>query len=144
MSTLLNQLSLTLLFSSTLYLYALNDPIIESSGNLTFAPYNVAYPLLDKQAASVGFDTTVNKWDLIFDFTKGETKDNYQFLDPSQFKIITKEIEGFEEKPVLVFPYPQKYGGSLADDANEGLANYNEGMLAFSITTSANDAAKKV
>jgi len=66
-----------------LYLYALNDPIIESSGNLTFAPYNVAYPLLDKQAASVGFDTTVNKWDLIFDFTKGETKDNYQFLDPS-------------------------------------------------------------
>jgi hypothetical protein len=32
----------------------------------------------------------------------------------------------------------------LADDANEGLANHNEGMLAFSITTSANDAAKKV
>lgn len=93
-------------FSTTLYLYALNDPIIESSGNLTFAPYNVAYPQLDKQAETVGFDTTVNKWDLIFDFTKGETKDNYKFLEPSQFKIITKEIEGFEERPVLVFPYP--------------------------------------
>ena len=93
-------------YSTTLYLYALNDPIIESSGNLTFAPYNVAYPQLDKQAEAVGFDTTVNKWDLIFDFTKAETKDNYKFLEPSQFKIITKEIEEFEERPVLVFPYP--------------------------------------
>lgn len=34
----------------------LNDPIIESSQNLTFAPYNLAYPLLDQQAQSVGFD----------------------------------------------------------------------------------------
>jgi hypothetical protein len=71
------------LFKTCFKNFVANDPIIESSGNLTFAPYNVAYPLLDKQAASVGFDTTVNKWDLIFDFTKGETKDNYQFLDPS-------------------------------------------------------------
>jgi hypothetical protein len=34
----------------------LNDPIIESSSNLTFAPYNLAYPLLDQHAATVGFD----------------------------------------------------------------------------------------
>ena len=127
-----------------MYLYALNDPIIESSQNLTFAPYNVAYPGLDKQAAQVGFDTTVNKWDLIFDFNKEDNKQNFSFLDPSEFKIISKEIEGVDEQPVVVFPFPQKYGGSLADDANAGLANHNDGLMAFSITTSAADAAKKV
>jgi hypothetical protein len=42
--------------SSTVFLYVLNDPIIESSSNLTFAPYNLAYPLLDQHAATVGFD----------------------------------------------------------------------------------------
>jgi hypothetical protein len=39
-------------------LYAANDPIIESSSNLTFAPYNVAYPLLDQHAKEAGFDTS--------------------------------------------------------------------------------------
>jgi len=40
------------------YLYAANDPIIESSNNLKFAPYNVAYPLLDEQVKEIGFDTS--------------------------------------------------------------------------------------
>ena len=73
---------------------------------MTFAPYNVAYPLLDEHAKSVGFDTSVNKWDLIFDFNKKDSGLNYQFLDPSEFHIVTKEIEGFEQRPVVVFPYP--------------------------------------
>lgn len=42
--------------SSTIFLYAANDPIIESSQNLKFAPYNVAYPFLDEQVKTVGFD----------------------------------------------------------------------------------------
>ena len=46
-------------YSSTVYLYAANDPIIESSSNLTFAPYNVAYPLLDEHAKAAGFDTSM-------------------------------------------------------------------------------------
>lgn len=59
-----------------------------------------------------------NKWDLIFDFTKDDSKLNYEFLDPSEFRIITKELEGFEERPVAPFAYPEKYGGNIADDAN--------------------------
>jgi hypothetical protein len=51
--------------SSTIYLYAANDPIIESSNNLKFAPYNVAYPYLDQQVATVGFD--VSKYLNIYD-----------------------------------------------------------------------------
>ena len=32
------------LIDSEIYLYAPNDPIIESSSNLTFSPYNFKYP----------------------------------------------------------------------------------------------------
>lgn len=53
-------------------------------------------------------DKGVNKWDLIFDFTKDENGSNehYNLLEPSQFQIISKEIEGVEGKPVMPFPYP--------------------------------------
>jgi len=45
---------------------------------------------------------------LIFDFTKDEKGDkkNFELLDPADFKIITKSVEGVEQKPVVVFPYP--------------------------------------
>jgi hypothetical protein len=45
---------------------------------------------------------------LIFDFTKDENNasQHYNTLDPSDFKIITKEVEGIDSKPVMPFPYP--------------------------------------
>jgi hypothetical protein len=50
----------------------------------------------------------VNKWDLIFDFTKNEAskKLNFEFLDPSEFSIISKSVDGIDQKPVMAFPYP--------------------------------------
>jgi hypothetical protein len=54
-------------------LYVSSEPIIESSSKITFGPYNVAYPLLDKHAEECGFDTSANKWDLIFDFTESSS-----------------------------------------------------------------------
>ena len=50
------------LYESTIYLYVASDPIIESSNNLTFAPYNLAYPLLGEHVKSAGFDPNQNKW----------------------------------------------------------------------------------
>ena len=103
-----------------MFLYTPNDPIIESSKNIKFAPYNVSYPLLDQHAATVGFDVTQNKWDLIFDFTKDDAKLNYSFLDPSEFYTVTKEVGDLEGSPSPVAPFslPKKYGGKLADDVN--------------------------
>lgn len=141
--------------SSTVYLYVLNEPVIESSSNLKFAPYNVAYPLLDQHAAQVGFDPSklrmanqvkeVNKWDLIFDFTKDDQKLNYQFLDPAEFKIITKELEGIPEKAQLVFAFPERYGGTIPDDANfHELKENDDSLMAFSINVSQQEASRKV
>ena len=56
--------------SSTVYLYAQNDPIIESSDHLTFAPYNLSYPHLIEQMTEAGLDPHQNWWDVIFDFTE--------------------------------------------------------------------------
>jgi hypothetical protein len=83
-------------------LYAANDPIIESSANLKFAPYNVAYPCLDEHVKAVGFDISINKWELIFDFTKDDSgkTSNFTLLDPAEFKIIEKTVEGLDKKPV--------------------------------------------
>jgi hypothetical protein len=45
------------LVSSTIFLFAANDPIIESSNGLIFAPFNYTYPQLDQQVVEAGFDT---------------------------------------------------------------------------------------
>lgn len=86
----------------------------------------------------------MNKWDLIFDFTTSEKKLNYELMDPAEFRMITKEIEGIEAKPVQVFPYPQKYGGTMADDANKQESKHQDDMMAFSIGVSAKEAEKLV
>lgn len=54
---------------STIYLYSMNDPVIEASSGLKFAPYNLMYAGLDQQAEKAGLNTDVNKWELVFDFS---------------------------------------------------------------------------
>ena len=73
----------------------------------------------------------MNKFDLIFDFTKNDQKLNYSFVDPADFKIIEKSVEGLKQKPVLVFPLPQRYGGTIPDDANLQHEKKDDGLMAF-------------
>ena len=80
---------------TTVYLYTPNDPIIESSHGLVFVPYNFKYPQLRQQAQAADIigefkdeegqlQKKVNKWNLIFDFTKREDGQlNYALLDPA-------------------------------------------------------------
>ena len=58
--------------------------------------------------------------------------------------MITKELDDFEQKAVQVFPVPERYGGTIADDANFQDHGKDENMMAFSIDVSQKDAAKKV
>jgi hypothetical protein len=58
------------LFSCTIYLFTQNDPVIEASSNLRFAPFNIGYPKLSEHVAAAGLDPNVNKWELVFDFSK--------------------------------------------------------------------------
>ena len=83
-----------------LFLFTPNDPIVESSSNLTIGPYNFRYPYLESHAIAadlVGEFTDddgviqikVNHWLSVFDFTKREDGElNYNLIQPSDFKII--------------------------------------------------------
>jgi hypothetical protein len=96
---------------------------------LKFAPYNFAYPHLDEHIKAVGFDVSmtnsifsnfifilldVNKWELIFDFTKDENgeKKNFEHLDPSEFEFVEKRVDGEEVDPIRAIPYPKRFGGT--------------------------------
>ena len=77
----------------------------------------------------------------MFDFTEDEETGrlHYKFIDPKDWKIVKKEVEGVAPgEPVL--GYPVRYGGSIPDNANEGKAERKKGE--FSMKTSKADAEK--
>lgn len=95
----------------------MNDPIIESSDNLIFAPYNLSYPHLLEQFKDAELDPQDNRWDLIFDFTEknaeGEKESHFHTLKPEEFNIVTQAIEGFEDVDPSSIPVPQSYASNL-------------------------------
>ena len=84
------------LYDSRVYLFASNDPIIESSNNLTFYPYNVTYPKLKEHAIAAKLPIDENKWNLIFDFTKKSGGSNFLIGDPKDFKLEMIQVDGHE------------------------------------------------
>jgi hypothetical protein len=80
--------------------YTPNDPIIESSQNVIFAPYNMKYTFLKEHSDSAvimgdfadddgKIVTKTNHWNQIYDFTKRDDGQlNYQFEDASSFKVV--------------------------------------------------------
>ena len=75
----------------------MNDPVIESSSNLTFAPFNVAYHGLQGQMEKAGLKPDENRWELLYDFTPKESGLNYEVMDPSNFKLMTLTAPGHED-----------------------------------------------
>jgi hypothetical protein len=104
----------------------MNDPVIEASSGLKFAPFNAAWHGLAEQAQKAGLDPSVNKWELVFDFSpSGES--NFSQVEPADFKLITKtECEG-EGEPEFVFGFPERYGGSMSNELPTSSAN-DDGM----------------
>lgn len=101
-----------------MFLYAQNDPIIESSNNIVFAPYNLEYPHLKEQMEEAGLTCTNNRWDVIFDFTEKKeegTNVNFSILAPEEFALKKIEIEG-DDFPPFHLPVPVKFGGDLPDN----------------------------
>ena len=102
-------------FSSTIYLYCSNDPVIEASNGLKFGPFNVGYQGLKLQAETAGL-TTVNKWELIFDFSANDTS-NHSQIPPEQWSTKLLQIpdggnaEPPSDEPEFYFDFPNRYGG---------------------------------
>ena len=54
-------------------------------------------------------------------------------MEPSDWKIVSKSVEDLPDQTEAVFPYPQKYGGTIDDDINKDKGNENSEMMAFDI-----------
>ena len=65
-----NQFRVRDVFNTKIYLFAGNNPCIESANGIQVAPFNFAYPLLDKHCEAAGLNTAENHWDLVHDFTE--------------------------------------------------------------------------
>jgi len=52
----------------TFYLYCKTEPIIETSVNIKFAPFNGAYPSHEKDMSSANLNPKLNLWFKIYDF----------------------------------------------------------------------------
>lgn len=88
---------------STVNLYTPNEPIVESSSNITFAPYNFKYPLLEEHSKLANLQgeykdddgkvcKKFNRWNEIHDFTKkADGTLNYKLIDKDDFRIETIE-----------------------------------------------------
>jgi len=52
----------------TFFLYTKTEPIIETSDELTFAPWSARYPKCSEQFNRAGFDPQRNLWNAVYDF----------------------------------------------------------------------------
>ena len=113
-------------------MYASNDPVIESSSGLKFAPFNLGYPKLKEQAEKAELKSEENRWELVFDFTEKESGSNFGVIPPEEWKYETLTVPDSDDQPEQAFDYPKRYGGNLSDVPPESTA---ENSHAFGITT---------
>jgi len=88
------------------YLYCANDPIIEASTGLKFAPFNIGYPKLKEHAEAANL-TLENKWELVFDFS-ADGSEKFAQMAPEEWSTELQNIPDFEgtEQAELYFDYP--------------------------------------
>ena len=138
---------MVLFFSSKVYLYTSNDPIIEASRGLQFGPYNIGYPGLQQHAESAKLNLTENKWELVFDFSSltGDKSEKFVQMPPEEWATELLTIPGVEDstnQPQLYFDFPKRYGGTASDEppASSAAAETN----AFNITNTTADQAQNL
>lgn len=73
----------------------------------------------------------VNKWELIYDFSRG---DNHEIVEPSEWQFEKRQIEGFEHVETdVVFEFPERYGGTASNQKPESSKEKDDNMAAFDI-----------
>ncbi|KAL7686733.1 putative cyclase-associated protein CAP/septum formation inhibitor MinC [Plasmopara halstedii] len=66
----------------SIYLYSLTDPIIETSQEMTFAPFNGAYCGIERNFADARLEPTNNHWSQVYDFNDPDKSgDNWRILN---------------------------------------------------------------
>lgn len=79
----------------TFYLYSKTEPVIETSDDLTFAPWAARYPSCEAQFRATGFDPDRNLWNAVYDFNPDPARSHWR-------------IAGLEEAVELVVELPDE------------------------------------
>ena len=53
-------------------LYCKTEPIVETSHNVEFRPFNGSYDGFDEHMKAANLDMNTNKWKKVFDFSKND------------------------------------------------------------------------
>ncbi|KAG7391684.1 hypothetical protein PHYPSEUDO_003758 [Phytophthora pseudosyringae] len=132
----------------SIYLYSLTDPIIETSQQMTFAPFNGAYCGIERNFVDAHLEPTNNHWSQLYDFN-----------DPDKTGVNWRILKQEEEAaPWVVDIEPQVPGAAASLGAcvnpvarDSGFVQYggsssstSGGMQSFTFNTSQKEATKVV
>lgn len=75
------------------YLYARTEPIIETSEELSFAPWAARYPSCTSQFGQAGFDLKKNLWNGIFDFSGKADRSHWRIIPLAEIQELTVDLD---------------------------------------------------
>eukprot|EP00933_Yihiella_yeosuensis_P040263 TRINITY_DN34530_c0_g1_i1.p1 TRINITY_DN34530_c0_g1~~TRINITY_DN34530_c0_g1_i1.p1 ORF type:complete len:461 (-),score=97.52 TRINITY_DN34530_c0_g1_i1:74-1456(-) len=79
------------------FLHAHTEPIIESSEELSFAPFSASYPGLSRHFEEAKFNAGKNMWKAIFDFSGKPDKANWRITPLSDCEELLVELPGEQQ-----------------------------------------------
>lgn len=121
------------------HLYAMTDPIIESSTGMIISRYNGAFPKQDEHFKAANLKPLENRWRKIYDFTPSTTdKPNWTLSDEYTEWAVGGGDNEKDAKPIN--PVPKTSGDHIKDDDEE--SNDSGGMKTFSFKTTQAEAQK--
>mmetsp|Transcript_12145 Transcript_12145/g.15147 ORF Transcript_12145/g.15147 Transcript_12145/m.15147 type:complete len:326 (+) Transcript_12145:107-1084(+) len=78
----------------TFYLYCKTEPVIETSVDMRFAPFNGDYPGHETDMTNADLDAGRNLWDVVFDFTPPAKKLLGHVVNKNWRRLLSEEREG--------------------------------------------------
>lgn len=115
----------------TFYLYSATEPIIETSEELSFAPWAAEYPQCSSHFSKFGFHPKRNLWNAVFDFTGKPDTSNWRILPLQEVVHLRVELDEAPEaarepeNPVPEVTYELLSADPLdsGESCGEGIAN---------------------
>eukprot|EP00434_Breviolum_minutum_P038771 symbB.v1.2.034406.t1/scaffold4435.1/size39697/1 len=92
----------------TFYLHCHTEPVIEASKDLRIAPFHAKYPGLKKQFQDAGFDSALNFWNAVYDFTGNSKHANWTIPSLDECEELIVSFEGSTESPEAVCELTQE------------------------------------
>ena len=113
----------------TFYLYAISEPIIEMSTNITFACFNGGYPEQAEHMKEAGLDPSCNKWSMVFDFNDEAKTGNKAWLRRRLHAAIVRAHRYVECQPgILIEDGDAKFARFTGLWAGVGAGNQKIGL----------------